>query len=416
MPKRKKTKQVSSHVFKTDSGGILRSFVVGLVVTIILVGLVLHIESLPLGHRIEILAYEFLHGQKAPFSPEIEMPVIVIDISKIPGGRGSTVTSRVALKAILAELVNQKPLAIAVDIDFSPNDDGWIDNGDPEFFEYCLEQRRSANPVPIILGVYRTSSQKPAAWLGSAEFKELAADMSINSQDTSRVRLWVQKGEEEQLPSISAALVRAERIPLPQPPRWLKFALADHEHVETSPEDQLVHSADMLVNYSKLELIESQSIPTSSPQAIKELGQRIRNKFVIIGDGTIGQACDTFLVPGRLVPVPGVYLHASGVYTLTVEPFYELRSSFRLLLDFVLSLTILLVVSFLRWQKRNESFDWHRAQKRFVWWAVVAMIAIGILAVRMLDVLWLDFVLVLFALLLHPAIENRVVKLLHLHG
>jgi CHASE2 domain-containing sensor protein len=388
---------------------LIRYVLVGLIVTAILVVAKLYLEQTQFGHRLELLTYEFLHGQVAPFSREIETPVVVLDISTIPGGKGNVVTRRSALKEILQELVNQKPRAIAIDMDFSPGLNGWMDKDDPSFFQFCQKQQERG--VPIVLGVFRTVSQKPDAWLGDEEFKNLAADMTIDARDTSRMRLWVQYGEVQPLPSISSALVKKEGIPLMPPPRWLRLFLQERVQVVKDPNEQFT-SGLVLVNYSKLEALQSESLSTVSKQSIADLGQRFHNKFVIVGDAS--DSTDTFLVPGRFVPVPGVYLHACNLYSLTVEPFFELKKSFRLAVDFLSAFLVLLSVAIIRWKRRNESFDWHSKQRRLIWWSAGLSILIGILAVRLLDVLWLDFFLGVFVLLLHPSVEKGLRRVLHL--
>ncbi len=389
---------------------VLLHFLIGLIVVGILVSAKLYIEKLPIGHRVELLTYEFLNSQIPAFSPEVEMPVVVLDISQIPGGKSGNVTSRETLKILINELIKQKARAIAIDIDFSPNDKGWIDKKDPQFFEFCLEQRQQG--TPIFLGVYRTALQKPENWLGSAEFKDLAANIAINTSDTSRMLAWVQNNEEQKLFSLSSSLVNAAKVSPKTPPSFIKFALEEPDHTEIIDTKGEVKSAGLLTNYSKLEAIHSQSLSAISPDSIRDLGSRFQNKLVIIGDGKFGEATDTFIIPGRNEPVPGVYLHASAVYTQTIEPFYELKHSSKIIIDLSLGLIILFIITVIRWRNTDKSVDLEKKQKRFIWIAIISTFVIGIIAVRVLSVLWLDFFLVIFALFLHPTVENGIGKLI----
>src|SRR5215213_969039 len=202
---------------------ILLHFLIGVIVTALLVVSKLYFETYPEAHKVEVLTYEFLNSQIPAFSPKVEMPVVVLDVSKIPGRE--TVTSRETLKEIITELVNQKASAIAIDMEFSPTVKGWIDKKDPGFFDFCIEQRQKK--VPIFLGVFRTAKQKPSTWLGSEDYKDLAADITIVTSDTTRLPVWTQKNEEQKLYSLSAALVKALDIKPKDPPEFIKFALKE---------------------------------------------------------------------------------------------------------------------------------------------------------------------------------------------
>lgn len=409
----KVTQQLNTLLNNENAANILLRFVVGIIATLVLVFLKMWFESYPAGHRAEFITYEFLKSWLSPFASETDMPVVIVDISKVPGGKAGMITPRDTLEKIIAELVNQKARAIAIDVDFSPNDNGWIDSkNDPRFFKFCLEQRQ--NYVPVLLGVSRTSTQKPEHWLGSDEFKDLAADIFANEDDTSRLLVWSQNGEQQKLYSMSLGLVNAVGAEVKKPPAWLEFALEGQEHIEVTGKNGEFKSATMLVNYSKLDTLRNQALPAISPGSIRDLGSKFKDKIVIVGDATFGEATDTFNVPGSVRPVPGVYLHASSVYSLMVEPLYELKYWSKIVIDFSLGFAILLIITIMRWRNGNRKIDWEKKQKRFILLAVLSCFITGILSVKFLNILWLDFGLVIFALLLHPAVEDVIKNLLRI--
>ncbi len=414
MSEPKLCEQIGSRLNNENACKILLHFLVGVIVTVILVSVKLYIETLPIGHRVELLTYEFLNSQIPAFSPEVEMPVVVLDISQIPGGKSGTVTSRETLKEIINELINQKVRAIAIDIDFSPNDKGWIDKKDPQFFEFCLEQRQKG--IPILLGVYRTAFQKPENWLGSDEFKDLAANIAIDTNDTSRMPLWIQNKQEQKLFSLSSGLINAVNVKPKEPSSFIKFALEEPDHSEIIDTKGEIKSSSLLTNYSKLEAIHSQSLSAISTNSIRDLGSKFQNKLVIIGDGKFGEATDTFNIPGRNEPIPGVYLHASAVYTQTIEPFFELKHNSKIIIDLSLGLIILIIITVIRWRNTDKNLDLEKKQKRFIWIAIIFSLIIGVIAVRVLSILWLDFFLVIFALFLHPTVEKGIGKLFKTHN
>jgi len=137
---------------------------------------------------------------------------------------------------------------------------------------------------------------------------------------------------------------------------------------------------------------------------------------VIVGDAAEGVASDMFIIPGQSRPVPGVFLHASAVYTQTIEPYYELNHGTKLVLDLAIGLIILLIITILRLMNTGNQVDWERKQKRYIWFAIIFCLIAGVIAVKISSILWLDFVLVIFALLLHPGAERRINKLLKLES
>ena len=226
---------------------------------------------------------------------------------------------------------------------------------------------------------------------------------------------WIQTiGVADRLPTLSAALADAYQESLPGPPKWFAWSIemtVDHRHgVERQVGNEL-RIAETLVNYSKLEQLQHETLATITPESVKEEGEKFRGRMVILGDAT--RFIDPFVVPGRASPVGGVYLEASHAYTLAIEPLYEFKHSVRLVLDLMVSMAIILGVAGFRYRhlKEGEKFPWHKWQSRFIYGTVAVVVFAGILLVRWYGIMWLDFFLVVFALLLHPSVEGWSDKL-----
>ena len=380
---------------------IVKYVVVGLVTTGVLVGAVYIFEHTEYGHRVESLTFELLQGQLSSFNPNEELPIVVVDISRLPGGRDRA-TSRSQLQEIIETIAVFKPTGVGVDVDFSPEEDNLITDQDQAFLDRCL--KLTEDGTPIFLAVGRRMGAKPSAWLGAEKYQKMAATPAIRNADTKRVPLWIKRYDlHERLPSLSYALAQTYR--LSQPPTWMEWMLETSVERHPSPEFDL---ADAPVNYSKLEAIEQQALLTTSRQSISESGVRFRERMVIIGDGTPELASDNLPVPGRDRLVPGVYLHASAAYTFTREPLSEIKLGVRLLLDFVLSSLVLIAVAVDRYRHlgRNHPLQWKRRQRIAFTLTAAGALVLGALLVRFAGVLWLDLLLVALALLLHPRVES----------
>lgn len=389
-----------------------RFIVIGLLITLLLVGAKFIFERSSVGHRVELLSYEFLEGQLTAIDTD-PLPVVVVDISQIGGGgTEEDPTPRGPLQKLLEAIVNQQPKAIAIDADFSPKSTGWIDEQkDPDFFSFCVGMK-ALRGVPIFLGVHRALASPPNTWLGLDEYKESAVGLLVNDE-TSRLPIWIQRkdGGSEKLRTLGTAVAEVYRGgSLPQPPSWLRWMIQRPGKTDSEIRDANstpIEVTNGLVNYSKLEMIQLTTIPTINPNCIAEAKQLFQNKIVILGRDKA--ATDRYTVYGRVQTVPGVFLHACAAYTLIKEPLYELNLGSQLGADLAISMLVILPVAWFRFrQGAHQSLAWHRRQSKYAYMAAGLVFIGGILLVRFLHVMWLDFFPLMLALLVHPWVEKRL--------
>lgn len=383
---------------------------VGLITTGILLAAKIVFEQTDPGQRLEAYGYETLQSYLPYFTPRADMPVVVINIDKLEGGKEDHPTPRHDLEVILDALAKERPKAIALDMDFSPTEDhAWQAADDPDFFDFCL--RLKNNGTPIFLGIDRTDESLPNAWLGREEYKPLAVGISFQPPVINRVILWYKPaGTSEKLPSLSLALAKSYRESLLKPPTLLAPLLVEvksyEQEVEESDRSGYVYS-EALVNYSMLEAIELETRSTISAASIAEDGERFRNRLVLIG--RMSDARDKHVVPGRSTPIPSVLLQASATYTVVKSPLFEFTHKARILIDALLPLSVLTLIAILRHRNRqNADYDWHKKE----WLTFIALVGLvfigGIVLVRWVGVVWFDFLVVMIALSFHPALEKKV--------
>jgi CHASE2 domain-containing sensor protein len=385
---------------------------VGLIAAIILVVFTNCFAQTSAGHWLDTRAFEVLQHQLVTFKDDENLPILVVDISKVPGGKDS-ITSRKTLLEIITAIIKQKPKAIAVDIDFSPTEAGWKADDDPEFFDACLSLKQEAN-TPIFLAVFHTRAEPANGWLGVDKYKELAAAAIVMDKDARRMPRWVQGGQvADKLPSLSFALAAAyepsSTKPLSFPWNWVLETSSDNQHGIEIIRDNL-RVALTLVNYSREEDIRKEAVGTVSATSISEVGDRFSGKMILLGDAQVN---DSFSPSGYKV-TPGVYVLASSAYTLAVAPLYELRPRARLILDLIISFIVVTSIELLRrrYVKKREGPRFWERQSLFIFIAIAAFILGCIFAVVWLGVMWMDFTLIVFAIFLHPSVEKSINKMI----
>jgi CHASE2 domain-containing sensor protein len=399
-----------------------RPIVASMSVTLILIFAAQWIEGQRWGRELQTMAYEALQTQIPAFDRNAPPAVVVVDISKIPGGIPALPISRQKLDALVQAIAKSRPMAIGIDVDFSPNLDGsWMVSAgkynDPWFLNRCLDITRGG--VPVYLGVYRWEYSRPDDRLGRLEYAPMAVSMGLDQASVIRIpRAIAEPDYGAPISTLSGALASAYDAAMPgvaPAAPWWRSPLIEHEDVSHGSGGY--PPAD-LVNYSKVEALQRETLLTISPESASEFAARFKDRLVIIGRAASDETTDLWQIPGRDSSVPGAYLHAAAVDTFVCEPQYELKPLVRMVIDVLLSLCALLAVAYVRrlHSKDKHFLDAENLPGRYLRRAAIAVVVIGFVLVRAVSVMWLDFILVAFALLLHRTTEevvDRAMKEVH---
>lgn len=369
-----------------------KSLLLGLLATVVLLSVTQILEHLKYAQFFDSLAYKWLTWGMSSFTGS-SLPVVVVDIHELPGGKDGP-TPRGELRALLETIVAAHPRAIAVDIDFSPDVKGWMTPDDPAFFDFCLDTMDRTD-IPVLLAVYRSRHAAPKPALGLPQYQRLAAVGMGRRDDATRAVRWVGlQHSASGLPTLGEALAQATKGYAPG------FS-SDSRFLEpVAPTD------DILVNFSKLDELKTQTIPWKRGASIASATARLKNRLVILGDAE--NSTDNFIVPTETDVVPGVFVIASTAYTLVGEPLFELKPAVRVTLDAVISTFLICGLCYLCRTRKTE------AAKRQAFWFITTTIFLvlflGFALVRELSIMWLDFILVVLALFLHPSVEEKLSK------
>jgi CHASE2 domain-containing sensor protein len=389
---------------------VLRDLVKGLLFTFLILAIKIGFEHTTFGEQFQSMTYTLLQLRLASPGVSEPLPVAVVDISDLDpapvssGGWNRLITPRQPLLNLIDAVARQGVKAIGIDVDFAPDQPGYMSPGDPEFFQSCLDISTSTG-VPIFLSVSRSQDLEPEAWLGSTKYKALAATASVRRLDGRRLPKWTRRDEDsESGPSLCSALAKSLPVSVNVPPRGTRWAIIQIN--EARVPDHKITFGEFLVDYGLLDLIRDKSLRTIKPVVISDQGPFfLKNKVVLLGDGTLGKATDISVVPGQKEPVPGVYLHACAVYTLT-KPLYELTGLGRATIDLTLSMLIVAAIAAIRLRARKDELNIGRLQGFFTLMVVLFAYVVGFMFVRSTRIMWDDFILVIAALLLHPSIEK----------
>jgi CHASE2 domain-containing sensor protein len=409
-----------------------RDLAVGALVILLMFPLQRWAEQTSIGESIRLATYDWLQSRLSSGRRDPLPPVVVLDISDLPPSasvNAAFATPRDDLKALVQAIARQGPRAIGIDISFSPDEHGWITPDDPTFFDFCLNLRQNGRKIPVFLGISQEAQGRPPdEWLGSEDYEPLAASIQIPRKDPRRMVQWFEPepagaalgrcrsmGEALAEASRHAEMSREAARNDPSPLRRIVSGVrgAVTTTFDEQQTAQVLRTREFLVDYSLLEDLlppEDRSRPplatlrTAHPDEVTNNGWLFKDKIVLIGDATVGKAKDTFVVPGRPEPVPGVLIHACAAYTLAKAPLYELKPWSRVCIDIFLAGLILSLATGLRlyYRRRKEIEVPERGPHQFLTGvALVVILLVGVGWVRWTRVMWDDIPLVIAALWLH---------------
>lgn len=385
------------------------------------------IEQTPIGRWGDQIAYEQMVGALSPASDE--SPVVVVDIGEQLNYKNEIYTDLEKLDKVVGKVLEQKPLAIAVDFDFGPNDDdirrrtnGYrIDAS--SILGRSIDSMKTASPV--FLG---TTLPDPGAeeLLGSQEAIPMAVHLLrppgfIMGQTEMLGSL--HRGETV-LPSLAeklAEVYREQRTPAPTSPLFSFFFERSESHlpfteiVKGLPQDMAevlngIEANTYLLNYSNVDDLMNNRItvlPSGELKNPENARRLLEDRLVVLG--AVTTESDFTRQPLAYRHVPGVVLHALAVDTLLRSPIYDFTEIGNKISGFISGCLVLFLVSAVRWRfmtGRGEEIE-----QRAAWIAtgasLLSILVLAWLLARSYGVLWTGaFVSLFVVLLVEPRIEH----------
>ena len=157
-------------------------------------------------------------------------------------------------------------------------------------------------------------------------------------------------------------------------------------------------------------------ISTNDAAGFAKLGGWFHNKLILLGDADPLGGMDSANVPARAEPVPGVYLHACGAYTLGRAPLYRLEIWFGMTLAVLCFLAAVMMV---HWVCLKYAGRYQVTGTPLTVVLSLALLGLFLLAAvllaRWLHVLWLEVIALCVVLVMHCFVEIllRTVKWEH---
>jgi CHASE2 domain-containing sensor protein len=400
---------------------IWASFGLSLLFTFILIAVNWRVEDTDFGRRLESMTYDFLQQHLSTSATPQNTPQ-VLDISGIQmrptlGREPAQVTDRPPLKDLVNSLaarpLKQRPYAIGLDVDFSPDSHGYADPEDPDL----LSALKNLNDmvVPVRVGVNRSLALGPKKWLLNEDYIDLASCVIVPKPDPAQsaqyMPEWIDVAYNSADPpnhceSMGVALVNARYgRDIPSYAGWMVESYRPRA-------DKGVSQREFLVDYSLLDSLIGSTV--DALDSAKLAATDVSNRIVLLG--RTRDTTDMFTVPGRPEKsYPGVYLHACAALTLLeTRPLYRLKPAGRIFLDMVFSILVFgpLLVHRLRRSYRGETVViGHRASGILSFLAALVLVLIAVGFVRWTHLMWDDFILVGAALLVHTPFEHNSVEL-----
>jgi CHASE2 domain-containing sensor protein len=405
-------------------------------------------QSTP-GYLFEGAVYAWSQTLLADLAGDDPLPVMVVDISNLDSNqRPGRPSPREQLRSLIETIAKEgPPVAIGIDVDFSPDESGWTERGGPQFFDY-LSARRTGG-LPIYAGADRTRYLKSENWLGDASYKALAVMLAVHADDNRKMPLWIgtgipaevclaqvatlvgetppeaASGQADCLRSMSAALAldyQKRQNDVYQKhrdhgPRWLK------SFAPLFTIDKKIASGFFMVDYGAVQRLRDQTrqAVVSGKQVLltaKPTSPALLNGIVILGNTQWETTLDKYPIPPLQKEVPGVFFHASGVYTLINinGPLREITTWGRNLLD-VLAVVICVVLQklFLRLLQKEPAGESENALRQdrvrwtVTWFVIVIFLAFAsCLLLFFIRILWTDWPWVAVTLLLHGWVDRQL--------
>jgi hypothetical protein len=424
---------------------------IGFAFTLLMWGLatVIEKEQLPIGVEIRGWVYGLIQTRLG-LKGGGETRVVVVDIANAPLRSGKTgaplgpndkrdpqdYTDRDYLRKLVLAILEQKPKAIGLDIDFTPYP---AQISDDDQLLACFLALSSGAPVPVdalpkggidplcyqtpsvpvFVATYQSIALGPMYALERPEYSTMAAFAGAVKPDS---------GEAPRKTVYSIAIPYGT----PGGPSWLVNSLATAlfgaradttlpafnwaaERLAVTQNDYFL-ATEFYVNYGVIDRLRQTCCTVLASDLMDpkkaSSANALTGKYVLIGRATDVPPTDQFSVPGHhvLQRYPGVFLHACAIHTLDSGPLLGLLlPGGRLVLDLFLFLLIFAFVELIRWGSRRL-FGWEPSEKVLHMAVTVGIVAIailiGIYGMSKIQLMWDDSPFVGAGLLAHAILGH----------
>jgi CHASE2 domain-containing sensor protein len=414
---------------------IAADVVVGLLMTAFFIVACDAFERTSTGEFLEESVYDFLQLRLSSKLDASSLQVLVVDIGDMkmdrdPVDRRRDFTNRDELQALVEKIGAHHPAAIALDTDFTPYANQR--EQDRRFLDFCLNLAEQGpnggnRRLPVFVGLHEAVALGPDLCLTEPRFASLAAFVGFPNVREEESRKWMVESvavpyEEEathaqkiwNCPSLSAAVTDRRVKPAP---RWIRWAIedvfVDEESLPRVTEASAagIGQARFLIDYSPLEALEKNSIPSGEIEAFLQ-DHSIEGKYILIGRGLLSRDTgDKYPVPGRRANAhPGVYVHASAADTLLRGPLWEITDFARLLIDIVFSLASILGLAAIRLRRlrRGGQPEDDRLSLVATTAVITVTVAVGFVTVNITRLMWSDFLLVALSEIVDYSFESHI--------
>ncbi len=345
-------------------------------------------------------------------------PVVLVDISRVPRHaesaypsntplaglvRGKSFIDRRLLSNLIRRVAALQPVALAIDVDLSPEFDG---TEPPPYHLELLEdcRRLTIEGTPVFCGVGRSAGLEPAAWLAGSEYKEQAVlSLRFPGSNALMPSEITRKRDGEKLLSISQRLADryfAGRRSRPDIPAWLGWAVLPQREVRMPGVTECTIRG-FYVNYHFLNILTNETLGWISAERVlstepgspeeRSLAEKFKGRTVIFGDARMSETFDVAGTPGQPEPIPGVYLHAAATCTLISSPLSELKSFYGLVLSFLISAGFILLAQKIQRQSKGRISS-AAGELLINVFAIVGALGLAIVLAAWVHVLWLEVI------------------------
>ena len=413
------------------------------------------LEASQLGKSMRDAAYDYLQ-YLLEVSNWSEARIIVVDVDGIPGpdtGDRAQPTDFGVLMDIAGELKKAGAKAVGLDILLDPLEKTAPAKESPAkqaerlFISQCVAWSHDADrPFNVYLSTDHISGDGRHLWLDDLGAHKLMVHIKFFEHQIEEAEGEIKRqpvegiGEVRQLPlsfvilpehrvipSLAQALVGGDEPSLIPPQLQVtdfqKLFYTSTAHLEKTFPDKMEglpqgYELDYYpVNFGVLKTIQQSRIPATTGGDISRNAAAFENHYVIIGRVKKG-GDEGHSIPGPdRVTVAGVFIHACGAWTLLEAPLRELTPRGQILVDLVLTTTILLFISLCTLLIETLKITQHVEPFKFV-----APFLLGVLFLFLVTLLIVhvrlpvrDILLILIgALYLHPLI-HRLIETIHQH-